>query len=932
MFHWLLLVNLLSTAPPWSEANTFAPCRSAFSREPDAWQSSDCFYKIARERGLWTEAARELETLYQRYPANPWLPFYRGRIAFDSQGSAGAAWFETAIEAFKARAEVEGEIWSRLNLYKCLMAQQKTGLAGRQLELANEAVADRDNGSLKAHVAISGARHLLENAGNLERAERLLKRVEDDAFLNYSSKRDWLLTMGNIQFELGRFDRAGTYYRAILPAARERGDPWVEATALHNLITCTIAGEQSGMDERDDLIARLREALALSVKANNRLTEEGCHRILGKLSSGEEARRHLERSLAIARAREDPFLISESLMALAIELVDEDPHQALAWTGEAFEAVKKVEGLWPVLYSGDDRMRVNWKTLPEDEALADSLSALDLVEKIRKPQTGESGRIALLSRWAKPYYLLSGYLLQRATNGGPSGRFDLAFSITERMRARVLLEVLERSDASLQGEVGAPLLQRRERVNAGLVRVHRRLLGSALKEPQRESLSEELEQLEQEWAEVESRIREAAPGRALPSRMDFAGVERVREQLSDDEALLSFQIELWQSIFGEVEGGSWLLVITHEHSRAYRLPDQTRLNPAVETFLGLLRDDDHADAIAHTASVLYQRLLKEALAELPAGIQKLVLIPDGILHRLPFALLRAEPRGEPLALRYQVSRVPSATLWLRWLQKGIAGTDINPLVMADPLLPRSPLIESSGSGASRALEEGMRLAPLPHAREEARAVIRHLGNDGLLLLGEDASEAFLKRADLRPHGLLHFAAHAVVDEMRPHRSAVVLAPGSSDEDGLLQPRDIAALELEGKIVVLSTCQSGSGLMQRGEGVMSLARAFMRAGAHAVIGTLWPLRDDEAALLFEAFYRHLRSGESLAAALQSAQAERIEAGAPERAWSGVVVLGQGRLKPQSHRRPAFQLSPLLVTGLLLLATAIVLYLPRFGYRD
>jgi hypothetical protein len=84
--------------------------------------------------------------------------------------------------------------------------------------------------------------------------------------------------------------------------------------------------------------------------------------------------------------------------------------------------------------------------------------------------------------------------------------------------------------------------------------------------------------------------------------------------------------------------------------------------------------------------------------------------------------------------------------------------------------------------------------------------------------------------------------------------------------------------------------------------MGLARAFFQAGAHAVVASLWPLRDDEAEALFSSFYRHLGRGESLAAALRAAQIERIRAGAPAAAWAGLVVLGDGELVP-ARPRPA-----------------------------
>jgi len=144
--------------------------------------------------------------------------------------------------------------------------------------------------------------------------------------------------------------------------------------------------------------------------------------------------------------------------------------------------------------------------------------------------------------------------------------------------------------------------------------------------------------------------------------------------------------------------------------------------------------------------------------------------------------------------------------------------------------------------------------------------------------------------------VLHFATHAVTDETNPDRSGVLLAPGAANQDGLLQIREIVDLDLDGRVVVLSACSSNTGALLRGEGVMSLARAFFQAGAHTVVASLWRLRDDEAADLFDRFYGHLGQGKSVAAALQAAQRDLIAEGAPAAAWAGLVVLGDGDLAP------------------------------------
>jgi CHAT domain-containing protein len=150
----------------------------------------------------------------------------------------------------------------------------------------------------------------------------------------------------------------------------------------------------------------------------------------------------------------------------------------------------------------------------------------------------------------------------------------------------------------------------------------------------------------------------------------------------------------------------------------------------------------------------------------------------------------------------------------------------------------------------------------------------------------------------------------------------VLAPGDSKEDGLLRTGEIAALPLGGKLAVLSACRTNAGTVLRGEGVMSLARAFFQGGAQAVVASLWPLRDEATARFFDRFYRHLSRGLSLSAALKATQSESLEAGVPAADWAGVVVLGRGDLVPLPGGRST---PPPLAPWIAALLGAVLLYL-------
>jgi CHAT domain-containing protein len=225
--------------------------------------------------------------------------------------------------------------------------------------------------------------------------------------------------------------------------------------------------------------------------------------------------------------------------------------------------------------------------------------------------------------------------------------------------------------------------------------------------------------------------------------------------------------------------------------------------------------------------------------------------------------------------------------------------------------------------------EGGELAPLPFARREA-ALITHAAEDRCWVGGE-ASESRLREASLDDYAVIHFATHALADAMQPQRSAIVLASGG--DDGLLEASELSTLELDGKLVVLSACSSATGRQLTGEGVMGLAHALFEGGAATVVGSLWPVRDDEAFELVSRLYRHLDRGLSVAAAMTLAQRELAAAGRPSSAWVPMVVLGDGALVPFPTGRSAPRTDASEPSGapvcLILLVSALVLSAGLYG---
>ena len=137
--------------------------------------------------------------------------------------------------------------------------------------------------------------------------------------------------------------------------------------------------------------------------------------------------------------------------------------------------------------------------------------------------------------------------------------------------------------------------------------------------------------------------------------------------------------------------------------------------------------------------------------------------------------------------------------------------------------------------------------------------------------------------------MLHFATHTVVDERSLAGTALVLAPGNG-ESGFVGAADLAALELDADLVVLSACQSAGGVVVGGEGMLGLTAPLMAAGARALVATHWRIDDREVVPFVDALYAALAAGQPVIDALRTAKLRALRAGQAPRIWSAFAALG------------------------------------------
>jgi CHAT domain-containing protein len=357
----------------------------------------------------------------------------------------------------------------------------------------------------------------------------------------------------------------------------------------------------------------------------------------------------------------------------------------------------------------------------------------------------------------------------------------------------------------------------------------------------------------------------------------------------DDVALLEY-------VTGARGAPTTLFVTTRRGVRTVSLASADTLLPLVRRLLAAIESGDDAIGLARG---LGDTLLAPALDSLGAGITRLVIVPDGGLHRVPFDALRLRD-GRAALERYEISLAPSAAvatlLWKRGTTSATAPARV--LAFGDPAFnaERVTSVLQLASRDVRTTRGGDSLgtfARLPESGREARIAASY-GAGSVARLRDEATAAYLRRAPLDSFRVLHFATHALVDERSLLKSAVVLAPSAGD-DGLLSPGDLAALPLRSDLVVLSACRSAGGVVVDGEGVQGLTAPLFAAGARAVVATSWQIDDHETVAVVEDFYRALSQGATVGSALREAKLAAMRRGAPVRDWASFTVIGDPTMR-------------------------------------
>lgn len=308
------------------------------------------------------------------------------------------------------------------------------------------------------------------------------------------------------------------------------------------------------------------------------------------------------------------------------------------------------------------------------------------------------------------------------------------------------------------------------------------------------------------------------------------------------------------------------------------------------------QNDKKAIETYHTAAEqLYQLILKEPLL-IAENLDHLVIIPDGSLGYIPFeALTEDASAGEYLIQKFPVSYAYSATIFSE-LKKTRQFANKNVKGNYAGFAPKyeKNLLAMQDDYVNKLVRDGN--LDLPGATREVSQINKIV--DGDVWMNLNATELnFKDRAN--DYNIIHLAMHGLLNDDEPMLSKLVFTHGGdSIEDGFLNAYEIYNLELNAELAVLSACNTASGKIKRGEGIMSLSRAFVYAGCPSILASLWKAPDQATSEIMINFYKNLKSGKDKASALRQAKLDFMENNPGifnhPFYWSGFIPIGD--MKP------------------------------------
>lgn len=732
--------------------------------------------------------------------------------------------------------------------------------------------------------------------------------------VHYATGEEYALSELATAYELtGDVDRAFAALDTAIALARRLGMATQEAEKLRLLagLHVRVGDYRRAVSYYDDAMSRMRTAGYEELPSALRGSAEA-HLRLGNL---QRAGRNAEEALrADSAAHEQLDELDDLLLLAEIDfrssgLAAAEPRLRAAFTiadqldtrgsriaaavAEAhladlvhnpLRALRALRGAAPDLAAGD--YGAEWETSALearayarlnqlDSAVAAGRRAIAAVERLRGELALEALKTSYVADRADVYSDLAVALLRLK-------RDDEAFAVADAARSGELLRALSaaRSDTARTAGAVSPELVEGEELLRHIDDLVRRLResergrsrerGSALDSADA-SLASQLAAARGEYEALAIRIAQQRPRAAALLGAKPARSDAIRAVLDRDEAVLEYLFTPDRLL---------IFVITRDGLRVVRSDVRPE---AITQRVRLLRDLWGSRAGQWKWGLDAARALDRALiapvrdAGALADVRRLTIVPYGVLGQVPFAALVSERSGRYLMQDYAITTLPSAAAL--------------------------PALRAQRHGTMQIATAAVGLAPfpdeLPATKEEVVAFQASMPG-AIVRVGTSATELEMRRA-LSDPGVVHVATHGVLNVRNPMFSRIELARSggyTAADDGRLEVHELLGLGIRSTLVFLSGCETGAAQEWsddpvRGAAELTLAQAFLSAGAANVVVTLWRIDDAGAAAFADRFYRALPR-QSLAEAVATAQRSMASDARYENPyyWAGYVLSGEG----------------------------------------
>jgi CHAT domain-containing protein len=817
--------------------------------------------------------------------------------------------YQSAIGAY-SQAE---SIYARLN-EKPRDAQVRQNLALVEYELGRFANAKRDyaealklidrNDNPKLFAEILNNRALAEYvSGDLDAALEhygAALTILTDIQVTREQARS-LHGIGAVYFAVGDREQAIDYFRRSLSLRSEALDPRGRGASLRSL-----AGVLSDLNHPSESLQLYEQALALAAAPSARLRiETQIAADLQKLGRHEQARAAAERAVKEAG---DSFGMALALTQRAsLEYEEKSYTQAAADITVAVNTLDKTETPTEDFAALLLAAEISRRQHDEKSVRVFIDKALRVAEEIRTESANPELRAGLWRPVRHAFdFKISQQVAAEGDNQSMRDRIALStLAIAERFRARSLKDYQQRSGGADIGRIDALYREIADR----RAELETRLDRSPETDPRVGAIRRDIASLRRQIdTSSSSSIRQVRSVGVAGG----TGTDSIQASVATIPADVTV-IEYW---LGEEDAWAW--IITRGKVRMISLGKSKRLETATRDLYASLAA--FASVSAEERQRLAANLHALVIDPLPAdalGPANLVIIPDGALHYIPFAVLRKSVNsdGHYLMDDHFVASTPSlVALAEQGDRKAKPRTD-RVLIVSDPVYSTTdervsrvsqPVVTKTTSVQPTSLIMRSRTGDgrferLPGTAREAQAIAALFTPteiDGLS--GLDATrEAFLSR-DLSHYRIIHVAAHAISDMEAPRLSTLVLS--TVDKNGRATTGNVFSGELllrsiNAKIFVLSACDTAVGREVAGEGLLGLRYAALAAGAQSVVASMWQLPDRPAADLMTAFYKHLiRDHEPPVSALAEATREARQRFQDPALWGAfdISIAGQTSL--------------------------------------